>query len=155
MDSNGDLIFNGGFVTVDGPTSGGDSALDIGTENGGKMLAEGGTVIAVGSASMVESFDSSSSQPSITLYTDSTRQRGTVVTVTNSSGKEIISYTSKKYFSGVIITSELFEKGETYTVTVGEESYEFTIDETVNSNKTGTGGFGNVGQMPTAPKVRE
>ena len=155
LDSNGDLIFNGGFVTVDGPTSGGDSALDVGTENSGKMLAEGGTVIAVGSASMVENFDSSSSQPSITLYTDSTRQRGTVVTVANSSGKEIISYTSKKYFSVVIITSELFEKGETYTVTVGEESYEFTIDETVNSNKTGTGEFDNVGQMPTAPKVRE
>ena len=155
LDSNGDLIFNGGFVTVDGPTSGGDSALDVGTENGGKMLAEGGTVIAAGSASMVENFDSSSSQPSITLYTDSTRRRGTVVTVANSSGKEIISYTSKKYFSGVIITSELFEKGETYTVTVREESYEFTIDETVNSNKTETGGFDNVGQMPTLPKVRE
>ena len=155
LDSNGDLIFNGGFVTVDGPTSGGDSALDVGTENGGKMLAEGGTVIAVGSASMVENFDSSSSQPSIILYTDSTRQRGTVVTVANSAGKEIISYTSKKYFSGVIITSELFEKGETYTVTVGEKSYEFTIEETVNSNKTETGGFGNMGQMPTAPKVRE
>ena len=155
LDSNGDLIFNGGFVTVDGPTSGGDSALDAGTENGGKMLAEGGTVIAVGSASMVENFDSSSSQPSITLYTDSIRRRGTVVTVANSSGKEIISYTSKKYFSGVIITSEQLEKGETYTVTVGEESYEFTIDETVNSNKTGTGGFGNTKQMPTAPKVRE
>ena len=155
LDSNGDLIFNGGFVTVDGPTSGGDSALDAGTENGGKMLAEGGTVIAVGSASMVENFDSSSSQPSITLYTDSTRRRGTVVTVANSSGKEIISYTSKKYFSGVIITSELFEKGETYTVTVGEESYEFTIDETVNSNKTETGRFGNAKQMPTAPKVSE
>ena len=30
LDSNGDLIFNGGFVTVDGPTSGGDSALDVG-----------------------------------------------------------------------------------------------------------------------------
>ena len=155
LDSNGDLIFNGGFVTVDGPTSGGDSALDVGTENGGKMLAEGGTVIAAGSASMVENFDSSSSQPSITLYTDSTRRRGTVVTVANSSGKEIISYTSKKYFSGVVITSELFEKEETYTVTVGEESYEFTIDKTVNSNKTGTGGFGNTKQMPTAPKVRE
>ena len=155
LDSNGDLIFNGGFVTVDGPTSGGDSALDAGTENGGKMLAEGGTVIAAGSASMVENFDSSSSQPSITLYTDSTRRRGTVVTVANSSGKEIISYTSKKNFSGVVITSELFEKGETYTVTVGEESYEFTIDETVNSNKTETGGFGNTKQMPTAPKVRE
>ena len=155
LDSNGDLIFNGGFVTVDGPTSGGDSALDAGTENGGKMLAEGGTVIAVGSASMVENFDSSSSQPSITLYTDSTRRRGTVVTVANSSGKEIISYTSKKYFSGIIITSELFEKGETYTVTVGEESYEFTIDETVNSNKTETGRFGNAKQMPTAPKVSE
>ena len=155
LDSNGDLIFNGGFVTVDGPTSGGDSALDVGTENGGKMLAVGGTVIAAGSASMVENFDSSSSQPSITLYTDSTRRRGTVVTVANSSGKEIISYTSKKYFSGVIITSELFEKGETYTVTVGEESYEFTIDETVNSNKTETGGFGNTKQMPTAPKVSE
>ena len=155
LDSNGDLIFNGGFVTVDGPTSGGDSALDAGTENGGKMLAEGGTVIAAGSASMVENFDSSSSQPSITIYTDSTRQRGTVVTVANSKGKEIISYTSKKYFSGVIITSELFEKGETYTVTVGEESYEFTIDETVNSNKTETGGFGNTKQMPTAPKVSE
>ena len=155
LDSNGDLIFNGGFVTVDGPTFGGDSALDVGTENGGKMLAEGGTVIAAGSASMVENFDSSSSQPSITLYTDSTRRRGTVVTVANSAGKEIISYTSKKYFSAVIITSELFEKGETYTVTVGEESHEFTIDETVNSNKTETGRFGNVGQMPTAPKVRE
>ena len=155
LDSNGDLIFNGGFVTVDGPTSGGDSALDVGTENGGKMLAEGGTIIAAGSASMVENFDSSSSQPSITLYTAGTRRRGTVVTVANSSGKEIISYTSKKYFSGVIITSELFEKGETYTVTVGEESYEFTIDETVNSNKTETGRFGNTKQMPTAPKVRE
>ena len=155
LDSNGDLIFNGGFVTVDGPTSGGDSALDAGTENGGKMLAEGGTVIAVGSASMAQAFDTSSSQPSIILYTDGTRRRGTVVTVANSTGKEIISYTSKKYFSGVIITSELFEKGETYTVTVGEESYEFTIDETVNSNKTETGRFGNTKKMPTAPNVRE
>lgn len=151
LDSNGDLIFNGGFVAVDGPTSGGDSALDVGTENGGKMLARGGTVIAVGSASMVENFDSSSSQPSITLYTDSTRRRGTVITVANSAGKEIISYTSEKYFSAVIISCEIFEKGETYTVTVGDESYEFTLDETVNSNKTVTGGFGNRGQMGTPP----
>ena len=68
IDSNGNLTVTGGEIYVDGPTSGGDGALDC----SGTALIFGGTVIAVGSSGMAENFDSSSAQGSIiTTVSDS------------------------------------------------------------------------------------
>lgn len=54
---NGNITINGGTVYVDGPSSGGDSALDYGTENGGILTINGGNVIAIGMSDMLEAVD--------------------------------------------------------------------------------------------------
>ena len=48
MDSNGDLTISGGEVYVDGPTNGGNGALDY----DGNGTITGGTVVMVGSNGM-------------------------------------------------------------------------------------------------------
>lgn len=67
LDSNGDICISGGTVRISLINSGTNSAIDAATENGGSAQITGGTMIACGSYSMAEGFDSSSTQCSV-LY---------------------------------------------------------------------------------------
>ncbi len=126
LDSNGDLIIEGGNVTVDGPTNNGDGALDSGTENGGSLLCNGGTVIAVGASGMAESFGSKSAQPCLNVAFKSTCKAETDITVKDSTGKIIFEHKSAKSFSSVVFSSPGLKSGEKYTVTAGELSQSVT-----------------------------
>ncbi len=141
LDSNGSLTVTGGSIYVDGPTNSGNGALDC----NGTALISGGTVIAVGASGMAENFDAGSSQGSI-LYSLSAQAAGTEVALKDQNGTVLAAYTARKQFSSVVISAPGIQKGQTYVLTVGSQSYEIRMEDTVYSS--GGGGFGPGGQNP-------
>ena len=138
IDSNGWLYFNGGTVTVDGPTNNGNGALDAGAG----IVMNGGTVIAIGASGMAETLGSSSSVNNISVYFTSTLAKGTLIEIKNSAEETIFSHTSAKTFNHLSAGDEKFKTGETYTIYVNGSKYEtFTISSTT----TTVGSGGNMG----------
>lgn len=130
LDSNGDMTISDGTVIIDGPTSGGDGALD--SENG--IIVTGGTVIAAGSSQMAECPGSSSTQYMVSATFDSTQQAGTSVKLLDENGCEIINFTSAKTFDNIIISSPDILKDKTYTFYLnGTENESFTASEIIST----------------------
>lgn len=82
------ITIEGGLLIVDGPTDNGNGAIDFGTENGGKCVISGGTVIAVGNSGMAETFDESSKQCSFRCYLDTSFEAGSEIIIYNSDRQE-------------------------------------------------------------------
>ena len=124
IDSNGNLTVIGGEIYVDGPTSGGDGALDC----SGTALISGGTVIAVGSSGMAENFDSSSAQGSMITTVSDSMITGDI-TLTDSEGNTIVSYSPSKEYSSVVISCADLKEGETYTLVAGDTSTSVSLNQ--------------------------
>lgn len=124
IDSNGNLTVTGGEIYVDGPTSGGDGALDC----SGTALISGGTVIAVGSSGMAENFDSSSAQGSMITTVSDSMIIGDI-TLTDSEGNTIVSYSPSKEYSSVAISCADLKEGETYTLVAGDTSTSVSLNQ--------------------------
>lgn len=145
VDSNGFLEINGGVVYVNGPESNGDTALDFEARCGGKI--HGGTVVAVGSSGMVENMSIDSKQCVITVFMESIIPEGVELTVKDSSGKVLMSYTPAKNWQCAILSHSDIKQGETYTITAGDTVAEVTVESAVTTYGQGNmnGGFGNWG----------
>ena len=131
IDSNGDIKINGGELTIDGPANDGNSAIDIG--DGANGYINGGTVIAIGCAGMVEEFDTSSEQAMINVQVSDDNISGEVV-LTDSDGNEIIRYTPAKSYDCVQISSSMLKTGETYTLKAGDTTTSISLDNIIYSN---------------------
>lgn len=142
LDSNGNLREEGGDITINGPSNGGNGAIDIGTENGGAGFISGGTLIALGTSSMAENFGSTSTQCAF-LVTMNSFGAGETITITDSQGNVLYTGVTVKSANSVVFSSADLVVGETYTVTIGSTSATVTQSSTVvgNSNVFG-GGFG-------------
>ena len=140
LDSNGDIYISGGntFISVIG--SGGNCAIDYGSENGGVCEVSGGTVIAAGGSAMAEGFDSSSEQCFI-MYTTSTVSAGTTVSLANSAGTVLVSEAIPCSFSSIVISTPELQMGETCTISIGDTEEEITVDNSTASNGFGMGGM--------------
>lgn len=139
IDSNGYLYFNGGTVTVDGPTNNGNGALDAGVS----ISMNGGKVVAIGSSGMAESLGATSSVYSASIYFSSVQAAGTRIEIKNSAGETIIDHASAKTFSHMSVGTEDFKPNETYTIYLNDTKYQdFTI-----SNIVTTVGNGNTNQQ--------
>lgn len=114
LDSNGDLTINGGEVYIDGPSDNGNSAIDYGDRS--DCYINGGTVAAIGSSGMAEEISDDSDQQVMLVKLDSQKEAGEV-TLTDSDGNEIITYTALKSYDCVIISTKDLEAGQTYTLT--------------------------------------
>ncbi len=114
LDSNGDLTINGGEVYIDGPSDNGNSAIDYGDRSA--CYINGGTVVAIGSSGMAEDISDDSDQQVMLVKLDSQKEAGEV-TLTDSDGNEIITYTALKSYDCVIISTKDLEAGQTYTLT--------------------------------------
>ncbi len=144
LDSNGNITVEGGTVIVDGPTSSANGAIDAGTENGGTCIINGGTVLAVGSSGMAETFGSSSAQCSFCYNFSSSYAAGDALTVTDAQGNVLMEHTMAKKGASVVFSAPALTQGETYTLTVGSQ----TADITLNSVSTSNGSsYGNIGGM--------
>lgn len=125
IDSNRNLYMDGGMLVVEGPEDSANGTLDY----EGKAEITGGTFIGTGSSGMAMDFSNSSTQCSVNVVVDTMLPSGTMVTVTDSSGKDILSVSPTKSFNCIQISSSLLVYGETYTVTYGDgDSREIRLD---------------------------
>ena len=140
IDSNGSFYVTGGEIYVDGPENGGDSALDY----DGDAVIEGGLIIAAGSGKMAQNFSQSSSQGAILTDLTQPQNAGTTISLADSSGEELISYTPKKTSSNVLVSCPGLTQGQTYELTAGTETISITLDSLIY----GAGGMGMRGGGP-------
>lgn len=131
VDSNGNLTINGGEVYIDGPSDGGNSAIDYG-DNAAAYI-NGGTVVAVGSSDMVEAFDDSSEQAVMSVSV-SAGSAGDEIKLLDSDGNELISFTAAKTYDAVIITTADLAQGKTYTLVTGDNETTVEMTSSVYSN---------------------
>lgn len=143
IDSNGNLNVSGGEIYVSGPTSDGDSAIDY----DGTATVTGGTVVAAGYSGMAQNFGADSTQGSILLTSRSTSTEP--IRVTDASGSVLAEFAPTKAYNCVIVSTPALKQGSTYTVTMGGESTDVTLESLIY----GTGGMGGQpgGNMGTPP----
>ena len=118
IDANGTLVISGGHTTVYGPTQGDTATLDYDVS----ATITGGTFIGTGAAGMAQTF--SDSKQGVVAVSVGNQAAGTKITLQNSSGKTLITYTPPLPFAVVILSSPDLVSGETYTITVGTVSGE-------------------------------
>lgn len=137
IDSNGNLYITGGTVYVAGPTSNGNGALDY----EGEASITGGTLIAAGSSGMAQGMGSNSTQCSMLVNLSETIAAGSVISLKDSSGNVLISWTSPKQFSSVVISTAELAQGSTYALVTGDTQTEVTLSSVATtSGKAGFGG---------------
>lgn len=136
LDSNGSATITGGEITVYGPTTDGNGALDV----NGIFDVSGGTLLATGSAGMMVAPSTDSAQGWIATALDTAAVAGSEVVVTDAAGEEVASYTPQKDFASVVLSSADITSGETYTVTVDGTSTTVTAGEAPAGGRMGAPG---------------
>lgn len=133
IDSNGDILISGGVIRVSLTNSGTNSALDFASENGGVCEITGGEIIACGSYSMAEGFDSVSTQCSVLYNVSGGAEAGTTVCLEDTDGNVLISYEVPCSFSSVNLSCPELQLGETYLMVIGDNVDVITLEETAAS----------------------
>ena len=162
LDSNGSIYIDGGDIRISLLGDGTNNAIDYGSESGGECIVTGGTILAFGGSGMAEEFSENCTQCAVLYNIGSTVQAGTLFSVRDQEGEEIISYTPECSYSSVSFSLPEMEIGETYTLVCGENSSEITVNATSVSAGTtageniggnagghafGMGGMGGMGGM--------
>ncbi|MGN0478936.1 MAG: carbohydrate-binding domain-containing protein [Hominenteromicrobium sp.] len=139
LDSNGSLTVNGGTICVSGPTDSANGTFDSGTG----FTVNGGVLLGVGSAGMMETPGEDSAQNTVSV--SCTGQAGSTVEIRDAAGKVLVSYTVPKSFSVVTFSTPEIAVGETYAVYVdGTEAASAACTGVVTG---GAGGFAAGGRM--------
>ena len=137
IDSNGNFTVSGGETYVSGPTKGGNGGIDY----NGTATITGGTFIVTAVESMEMNFGSGSTQGSA-LVSVGSHAAGTAVSISDSKGNILASYTPTKTYSSVLISTEGMTKGETYAITAGSTTQKVTLEQLISGNGNGMGGPG-------------
>ena len=124
IDANGSLSITGGYTVVCGPTRGDTAVLDYDNQ----ATISGGTFIGTGSVMMAQTVTSASGQGVVAVYNQGGFPAGTKISLTEVSGKVLISYTPELPFQLVILTTPEMRAGTEYTLTVGEASAPVTAN---------------------------
>lgn len=139
IDSNGTVAMSGGNVTVYGPTSSGNGALDYEKS----FAVSGGTLMAFGSRGMAQA-PSTLSQPCLSIY--AAVQSGGKVEVRGEDGNVIMSTTLPKAAESLIFTSDKLRQGFDYGIYAdGQLLQTVTVDEGISGGGANGEGFGNMG----------
>ncbi len=117
LDSNMNITISGGEVYVDGPSNDGNASIDVGSEDGGLFVINGGTLTSIGMSGMLEIADESSEQQSLTYVFDEALEKGSIVTITDSQSNLVAQITLIKNADSIIYSSSDLVLGETYTFT--------------------------------------
>ena len=139
LDSNGSIYIDGGDIRISLLGDGTNNAIDYGSESGGECIVTGGTILAFGGSGMEEEFSENCTQCAVLYNIGSTVEAGTLFSLLDQEGEEIISYTPECSYSSVSFSLPEMTVGETYTVVCGENSSELTMDSTAVSAGTTAG----------------
>lgn len=150
LDSNGSIYIEGGSTFISLSGSGGNCALDYGSENGGECVISGGTVIACGGSAMAEGFSADSPQGFL-MYTTAA-EAGTSIRLEDPSGRTLLSTEIPYSFTSVVLSAPELAVGDTCTLTVGGTQEQIVIDNTASSfgpgGMSGGGMRGDRGERP-------
>ncbi|MBD5452099.1 MAG: carbohydrate-binding domain-containing protein [Lachnospiraceae bacterium] len=138
IDSNGYITVSGGEVFVMGSSGGGDASLDYGIS----ATISGGTVVAAGQSGMAVNFCDGSMQGSILVNIQAAQPSGTDVVLLDSNGNELIAQTIEKGYNSVVVSCPEIVDGGTYTLKMGTEETQITMDGLIYGEGHGMGGFG-------------
>lgn len=136
LDSNGNLLISGGTIYVNGPSDNANAAIDY----AGTASITGGTLIAVGSSGMLENFDANSSTQGCMLITFTENCSGDLV-VTDSTGKEILSFAASKNYNSALISSPDIQVGSTYAITCAAQTQTVEMDSLIYGEAGHMSGF--------------
>ena len=106
IDMNGNGEMNDGSLTIYGPTSSGDGAIDY----AGIFNVNGGTLLAGGSSTMA------------LLPSDTSKVNSLMIDVSNDTqikdeeGNVVFTYSSEKSYENLVVASSKLETGKTYTI---------------------------------------
>lgn len=150
IDSNGNIDINGGLVYISLVGDGSNCALDYGSENGGVCRINGGTVVACGGSTMLETMSETSAQPSL-LYAGATQAAGTEIALQDTDDKTLLTFAAPNSFSAVLVSCPEMQLGSTYTLTLGAISQEITLTQVADSY----GVSGGTGPGRAAPAYRK
>lgn len=139
LDSNGDVFVEGGTILIDGPSDRWNGAIDFGRENGGICEISGGTILALGSSGMAESFDSSSTQCSFRHNFSESFREGDRIAVTAADGTVLLEHTVVKSGNSVVFSCPQLSLGETYQLTAGTQTAEVTLNAVSTSSGASSG----------------
>lgn len=135
IDSNGDFFMEGGELRVEGPSDGGNGALDY----DGTGTISGGTILVTGNAGMFQTFSDESSQPMLVVCYPERQSAGTQVAVKDGQGKIIAESVPSKDFEVLLFSCPQLENGETYKVVTGEETVDMVVDGIINQSGESAG----------------
>ncbi|MBR6228322.1 MAG: carbohydrate-binding domain-containing protein [Eubacterium sp.] len=139
IDSNGNTFITGGTVVVNGPTSGGNGALDV-ADRTGCLLVTGGSLTATAGTSDMAISPSTQGLGFVAASLSSTVSVGTTLTVKDSSGTTVGTVDVAKSTAWVLISSNKITNGSSYTITNGSTTL-----------ATATAGQGSAGGMGGGP----
>lgn len=117
IDSNKDLIINGGTVYTIGSSIGGDAGIDT----DGKFEINSGEVIALGS-DMLKNPDNTSKQRYVSFTLSSKIANGSKISLKDSSNNEIVSFVAKEDFRTLIISNANLSNNTYYLYINGEKT---------------------------------
>lgn len=140
IDVNGSAYVNGGETKVDGPTNDGNGALDYDST----FEVNAGVFLAGGSSGMMQGISSSSKLYNLAIGFTSTYGSDDIITIVDNFGNEVISYSSSKNYSSIVVATPSFQKGESYTIKINGSNYNtFAISNITTSigNVNSMGGF--------------
>jgi len=124
VDVNGDLTVNDGILLVNGGSSSSpDGAFDFVNFN-----INGGFIVGVGSAAMVEAASLSSTQNSVLYIFESSLQENEIVHLESQSRDEILTYASNKEIQSILFSSPEIMDEETYLIYIGGSAFGEIMD---------------------------
>ena len=124
IDSNKELVINGGKIYTMGSSIGGDAGIDT----DGSFEINGGEVIALGS-DMLQNPDKTSKQKYVSFTLNSKISKDSKISLKNSNGDEIILFTADEDFKTLIISNSGLISGTYYIYANGEKTeYNKTIN---------------------------
>lgn len=115
VDSNGNITMKDGTLLVNGPTTGGNGALDY----NGSFVLSGGVLMAAGSSGMAQNVSDTSTQVAVGITFDTSQAADTLISLTDESGELLAAFRSTKTFQNLVISTPDLKQGETVVLASG------------------------------------
>lgn len=130
IDVNGSIIINDGNLYIDGPTKGGNGILDYDNT----FNINDGTLVAIGNRDMLQ-IPSKTSKNNTLIFFIKKNYTNEEITLEDENGNIIVTYTPKKVYETIIISSKKIREGNTYTLKINnKEITKLTVIDTINAN---------------------
>ena len=127
LDSNGNMIFEGGRVFISGPTRHADKIISY----KGLVICKGGDLIALGASKEVMDLGFDPEQNYIIIYYSDkhARQKGSAYQLVDNAENILLSFTPEKDYRVAIISSDKLKIGNKYQLISREMVTEITVAE--------------------------